>query len=184
MWRKFCKFLLTKVMGWKIGEPIAPDDKCLILGVPHTSGWDLVVSYLYYKGCGGDSKVMIKNSFFVWPLSSILRALGGVPINRKSPAKAIIDIVDAYKENDKFQLAMCPEGTRKPIRRWKTGFHTIATKAGVPVYLGYFDWGTKTVGRGQKFELSDDPKADLEKIQAIYESMHLTGKHPENYLTH
>lgn len=184
MWRKFCKFLLTKVMGWKIGEPIVEEPKCLILGVPHTSGWDLLVSYLYYTGCGGNSKVMVKSSLYVWPIRKIMDAIGCVPINRKNPARAMSDIIAAYNNNEKFHMAMCPEGTRKPIAKWKTGFHTIATRAGVPVYLGYFDWGTKTVGRGQKFELSDDPKADLEKIQAIYESMHLVGKHPENYLTH
>ena len=74
--------------------------------------------------------------------------------------------------------------TKKPIKKWKTGFHTIAKHTGATVYLGYFDWGTKRIGRGEKFELSDDTKADMEKIQAIYEQMHLVGKHNENYLTH
>ena len=83
-----------------------------------------------------------------------------------------------------MHLALAPEGTRKPVRRWKTGFHKIAKEVGCPVYLGYFDWGTKRVGRGQKFELSDDAKADMERIQKIYEEMHLTGRHPENYVTH
>ena len=60
----------------------------------------------------------------------------------------------------------------------------IAKETGVPVYLGYFDWGTKHVGRGEKIELTDDAKADMKRIQEIYESMHLTGKFPENYITH
>jgi hypothetical protein len=32
-------------------------------------------------------------------------------------------------------------------------------------------------------ELTDDPKADLARIQQMYEDMHLVGKHPEKYLT-
>ena len=70
------------------------------------------------------------------------------------------------------------------VGRWKTGYHKIATAVGCPVYLGYFDWGTKRIGRGQKFELTDDPVADTKRIQEIYEAMHLQGKHRENYATH
>ena len=80
-------------------------------------------------------------------------------------------------------LALAPEGTRQPVKRWKTGFHTIAREVGCPVYMGYFDWGTKRVSRGQKVELTDDAKADMARIQALYEEMHLVGKHPEMYIT-
>ena len=52
------------------------------------------------------------------------------------------------------------------------------------VYMGYFDWGTKRISRGHKIELTDDAKADMERIQAMYEEMHLVGKHPEMYITH
>ena len=30
----------------------------------------------------------------------------------------------------------------------------------------------------------DDAKADMARIQALYEEMHLVGKHPEMYITH
>jgi hypothetical protein len=49
--------------------------------------------------------------------------------------------------------------------------------------MGYFDWGTKTIGRGQKVELTDDAKADMARIQDLYEQMHLTAKHPDMYRT-
>lgn len=83
-----------------------------------------------------------------------------------------------------FHLAIAPEGTRKPIKHWKTGFHTIAKQTNCPVYLGYFDWKTKRIGRGEKVELTDDAKADMARIQNIYEEMKLTGKHPDRYITH
>jgi 1-acyl-sn-glycerol-3-phosphate acyltransferase len=88
------------------------------------------------------------------------------------------------KKKEVVRFALCPEGKRKPVKRWKTGFHTIAREVGCPVYLGYFDWGTKHVSRGEKIELTDDPKADMARIQQIYEDMHLVGKHPEMYITH
>lgn len=165
-------------------EPPCPEDKAIILGVPHTTMWDFVISYLYYTSVGGDARCMIKSSAFVWPLGPILRALGALPMDRTSPTKALMSTIHAFNENEKFHLALAPEGTRKPIKKWKTGFHTIARETGASVYLGYFDWGTKRIGRGVKFELSDNAREDMEKIQAIYESMHMQGKHPERYITH
>ena len=182
-WRKCCGWML-KALGWTAVEPVVPEPKCIILGVPHTTIWDLVISYLYYTSVGGDAKVMVKSSVFVWPLSPILRAMGAVPMDRKSPSKATLGIIRHFRESENFQLAMCPEGTRKAVKKWKTGYHTIAREAGVPVYLGYFDWGTRRIGRGQRFELTDDARGDTERIQQAYEQMHLVGKHPEGYVTH
>ena len=83
MWRKFCGFLL-KSMGWTAVEPPVPEDKCVILGVPHTSGWDFVISYLYYTSVGGKAYVMIAKEFFWWPLGPILKGLGAIPVDRKN----------------------------------------------------------------------------------------------------
>ena len=121
---------------------------------------------------------------FFPPLGWILKAMGGIPVDRTSPTKLVRSIIREMEKGGKFHLAIAPEGTRKPIARWKTGFHLIAKETGIPVYLGYFDWKTKRVGRGQKVELTDDAKADMKRIQEIYESMNLVGKHPENYITH
>lgn len=183
MWRKICSFLL-KSMGWTAVEPPVPEDKCLILGAPHTSIWDFVVSYLYYTSVGGKAYVMIKKEFFWGPLGWLLRKLGGIPVDRKNASSLVLSVIHAMNSTERLHLAIAPEGTRKPVKRWKTGFHLIARETGVPVYLGYFDWGTKRVGRGQKVELTDDARADMQRIQDIYESMHLTGKYPKDYITH
>lgn len=183
MSQKFYKWLL-KSLGWKAGEQLPPEDKCIILGVPHTSIWDFAISYIYYKSIGGKAKCVVKKELFKWPLGPVLRKLGGVPVDRKSASSFVLSIIHAMQSEKVFHLAIAPEGTRKPVRRWKTGFHTIAKQVGCPVYLGYFDWGRKVVGRGQKIELTDDARADMERIQQIYESMNMKGKHPENYLTH
>ena len=183
MWRRFCGLML-KMMGWKAGEPMAPDDKCIILGVPHTSFWDFIVSYLYYTSVGGKARCMIKKELFFPPLGWILKAMGGVPVDRKNSTNLIRSVINAAKEEQVFHLAIAPEGTRKAVKRWKTGFHTIAKHTGMPVYLGYFDWSRKVVGRGKKIELTDDAAADMKRIQQIYEEMNLGAKHPKQYITH
>ena len=182
MWRKFCGWLL-KALGWTADTPVVPEDKCIILGVPHTSIWDFVISYLYYVSVGGKPYCMIKGEFFVGPLGWLLRKLGGIPVDRKRGSNVALSVIKEMKALPTAHLALAPEGTRKPVKRWKTGFHTIAREVGCPVYMGYFDWGTKHISRGEKVELTDDAKADMARIQALYEEMHLVGKHPELYLT-
>ena len=183
MWRKFCGWLL-RTLGWTAVDPVAPEDKCIILGVPHTSFWDFVISYLYYESVGGKPYCMIKGELFVGPLGWLLRKLGGIPVDRKRGSNVALSVIKEMKAQKVVHLALAPEGTRQPVKRWKTGFHTIAREVGCPVYMGYFDWGTKRVSRGQKVELTDDAKADMARIQVLYEEMHLVGKHPEMYITH
>jgi 1-acyl-sn-glycerol-3-phosphate acyltransferase len=127
---------------------------------------------------------MVKGEFFWGPLGWLLRKLGAVPVDRKKGGNAALSVIREMKATPRIHLALAPEGTRKPVKRWKTGFHTIARQVGCPVYMGYFDWGTKRISRGHKIELTNDPKADMARIQALYEEMHLVGKHPEMYITH
>ena len=105
-------------------------------------------------------------------------------VNKKNPSAIVLSVIREMEKREKFHLAIAPEGTRQPVRRWKAGFHTIAKETGVPVYLCYFDWGTKHVGIKCKFELTDDAKADLKRVQEEFEKMHLVGKHPGMYITH
>ena len=114
---------------------------------------------------------MIKGELFWGPLGWLLRKMGGIPVDRKKGSNVALSVIKEMKAQKVVHLALA-------------GFHTIAREVGCPVYMGYFDWRTKRVSRGQKVELTDDPKADMVRIQALYEEMHLVGKHPEMYRTH
>lgn len=178
----FSKFLLTKCLGWKIMEPVCPEKKCIILGAPHTSIWDLVISWLYYNAAGGTANVLVKKEAFFWPIGIIVRKMGGIPVDRNTGGAALVrQVIHSYNTSEYMQLAIAPEGTRKATTKWKTGFHTIARAANVPVYLGYYDWGKKEVGRGEKIELTDDPKADLKRIRQWYKNKGVQGKYPEMF---
>lgn len=174
---------LLHLLGWKAGEGVVPEKKCVILGVPHTCLADFLISYLYYRSVGGTARIMVKKEFFKGPVGWMMKKLGAVPVDRSNASALVVSLIKHFDEVDTFHLCLAPEGTRKPVHRWKTGYHLIARKVGCPVYLGYFDWGTKTVGRGQKVELTDDARADTDRIQQIYEDMHLTARHPEKYVT-
>lgn len=182
-WARFCGWLLRR-LGWTTDAGPAPEKKAILLGVPHTSVWDFIISYLFYTQFGRVAHVMVKREFFFWPVGAFLRGCGCIPVDRSSASTMVRSLISEMEGCEEFHLAIAPEGTRKPVRRWKTGFHLIAQATDATVYLSYFDWGTKHVGIGEPFTLTDDPKADMARIQALYEKMGLRGKHPQDYITH
>ena len=180
-WAKFCGKLLRR-MGWEsIGGPMK-EKKAIVLGVPHTSVWDFLVSYLFYTQFGKVAHIMIKKEFFFWPLGPILRACGAVPVDRESAASMVRSLIHEMDQAEEFHLAIAPEGTRKAVKRWKTGFHLIARETGATVYVGYYDWGRKRISVGEPIELSDDPKADMQRIYDIYRPMGIQGKHKDGFI--
>ena len=170
---------LLKLMGWKADESPVEDAKCIILGVPHTSVVDFIVAWAYGVSIGITPNIMIKKEFFFWPLGWLLKKMGAIPVDRSKGSNVALYSIQAMKEADKMYLAIAPEGTRKKTDRWKMGFLTIARACDVPVYLGYFDYGTKKIGHGPKFVVSDNPKEDMKRIQAHYAAMNLEGRHKD-----
>ena len=180
-WAKFCGKLLRQ-MGWEsIGGPMK-EKKAIVLGVPHTSVWDFLVSYLFYTQFGKVAHIMIKKEFFFWPLGPILRACGAVPVDRDSAASMVRSLIHEMDQAEEFHLAIAPEGTRKAVKRWKTGFHLIARETGATVYVGYYDWGRKRISVGEPIELTDDPKADMQRIYDIYRPMGIQGLHKDGFI--
>ena len=180
-WAKFCGWLLRK-MGWEsVGGPMK-EKKAIVLGVPHTSVWDFLVSYLFYTQFGKVAHIMIKKEFFFWPLGPILRACGAVPVDRESPAAMVRSLIHQMDQADEFHLAIAPEGTRKATKRWKTGFHLIARETGSTVYIGYYDWGRKRISVGEPMELTDDVKADMQRIYDHYRPMGIQGRHKDGFI--
>lgn len=180
---RFCGWLLKK-LGWtSVGGPMK-EKKAIVLGVPHTTVWDFLISYLFYTQFDKTAHIMIKKEFFFWPLGPILKSTGAIPVDRSSPATMVRSLITEMEKCDEFHLAIAPEGTRKATKRWKTGYHLIAKETGATVYAGYFDWGRKRVGCGEVFPLTDDARADTDRLQAHYESMHLQGKNKNGFITH
>ena len=88
-----------------------------------------------------------------------------------------------FNDHETLHLALTPEGTRELTKNWKAGFHSIATMANIPVYLGSFDWGRKEIAIWEKFELTDDPKEDIKRMKDFYREKGVVGKFPEMFTT-
>ena len=176
----FAKFMI-KLLGWKVMDGEVPEPKCIILGVPHTSIKDFIISWFFYTSVGGTANIMIKKEFFFWPLGRILKGMGAVPVDRSHGAITAKQIIETMQKADKMHLAIAPEGTRKKTAKWKTGFHTIARACNIPIYLGYFNWKTKQIGRGIRFIPTENTQEDLKKIRAHYKAMNMEGCHPGHF---
>jgi 1-acyl-sn-glycerol-3-phosphate acyltransferase len=180
MWKTICKLIL-KMIGWKTLNGIVPSQKAIIIGVPHTSGWDFVLSYLFYTSVGGVANTMIKKEFFFWPVGPILKKMGGIPIDRDRGASITKQIIHEMNSRVVMHLAITPEGTRNLTKKWKAGFHTIAKATGATIFLGIFDFGRKEIGWIKPFELTDDAEADIRRMKAFYREYGAIARHPEKF---
>ncbi len=170
MLRRFAKFLL-RLGGWEAigGEFDVP--KAVFVAAPHTSNWDGFWALTYKVAFDIDVKFFAKHSLFWFPLGNILRALGGVDLDRDKAASAVSQAIAMFAEEETFYFGLAPEGTRRKTAGWKTGFYRIAMGANVPVYLGFLDFGRRRIGIGPKIELSGDQDADLDIIREFYKGV-------------
>ncbi len=178
--KSICR-LLMKLMGWKAVHGVMPHKKAIILGVPHTSAWDFVISYLYYTSVGGTVHILIKEEFFFWPVGFFLRKSGAIPIDRSKGATVVKRAIELMNQQDEFHLAITPEGTRAKTTRWKAGFHAIAKATGATVYLGFFDWGKKEIGWTDTLGLTDDPQEDIRRMKAYYRAKGIVGRKRDQF---
>jgi 1-acyl-sn-glycerol-3-phosphate acyltransferase len=105
-----------------------------------------------------------------------MRFFGGIPVDRSRNTGMVDAMIAEFGKHDRLVLMIPPEGTRGYVKEWKTGFYRVAVGAGVPIVLGYLDYGRKEAGLGKAFYPSGDYEKDLAAIQAFYRPMR--AKHP------
>jgi len=113
---------------------------------------------------------MIKKEAFFWPLSVVLRSLGGIPVDRKSSQGIVQQMVNVFNSRDDFLLAIVPEGTRKQVRTIRTGFWHIAKAAGVSIICWYLDNSKRETRWLGEIIPGDDKASDLLRIRDLYEN--------------
>lgn len=97
-----------------------------------------------------------------------MRALGGIPVDRRAPAEVVGQVIELVRAGKVFGLVITPDGTRGAHTHWKSGFHRVARATGLPVTLGYVDRTTMTCGLGPSMEMTEDVRADMDRIRAFY----------------
>jgi 1-acyl-sn-glycerol-3-phosphate acyltransferase len=83
-------------------------------------------------------------------------------------AQAVEQAVAVIRANDRIWFTLTPEGTRKRVEKWKSGFLKIARRADVPIVMAYFHYPDRTIGIGDVFHPTGDEEADMAAVRAWY----------------
>ncbi|MDR0763487.1 MAG: 1-acyl-sn-glycerol-3-phosphate acyltransferase [Bacteroidales bacterium] len=176
--KKIAKWLL-KIGGWKPVPFTPPEKKYVVIVAPHTSFWDFVVGKLFCMYRGIPAKFFIKKEFFFFPIRRVLKALGGIPIDRKHAQNVVSYTTELFEKSEDLVIIITPEGTRKRVEKWKKGYYFLAERANVPLYAGFMDFKTRKCGIIRQLPVTGNYEEDFKEIEKTYRGMH--GRHPERF---
>lgn len=177
MFRRICAWILYKRMGWTkdVSEP--HPDKYIICLAPHTSNWDFLIGQLYVRAEGIKSNFLMKKEWFFWPLGSLFRAIGGIPVWRSKHTSMTDNLAQTAIEAKRFHLCITPEGTRSLNSEWKKGFYFIAAKAQIPILLYGVDYEKRLIQCTKTILPTGDIDKEMREIKLYFKDF--KGKRPE-----
>lgn len=146
--------------------------------VPHTSWMDFITGVFARGSIGLEMHYVAKKELFVFPVGAWFRWMGGTALDRQKNENKVEAIANIFKNRKVFRLAIAPEGTRKKVYSWKTGFYYIALKANVPIIAVAFDYGRKEVKIAEPFYPTGNKEEDFKTLEANYKGV--TGYIPYN----
>jgi len=179
MFREISKFIFFNIARFKIvGDFPDKINKYLVIAAPHTSWWDFPMGLVLRSILQKDIRFIGKESLFKGPFGFVFYALGGYPVNRSEKTNMVESMINIFNIHDKFAVAMSPEGTRKRVEKFRTGFYYIAKGANVPIVMVQFNFAEKKVVIREPFHPTDDMKKDMQFIRNYFKG--IKGMVPEN----
>lgn len=172
---RFVGRLMLGLIGFRWVGPFPNLKKFVLVGAPHTTNWDFILGMALLMATGVRVNWIGKHTIFRPPFGGLMRWLGGVAVDRTRADGLVSQASEAIRAADRMVIGVAPEGTRKHVERWKTGFYRIAVGAGVPIALGMIDFGRRELRVDSVFEPTGDMEADIEAIRAQYAGVR--GKH-------
>ena len=159
---------VLRLGGWRLTGSFPDLPKLVVIAAPHSSNWDGIWGFAAKLALGLEIRVLGKAQLFRWPLAPLVRRLGVIPIDRSAPQGTVGQAVALIGNSERIWYALAPEGTRRRVERWKTGFWKIAHEAQVPILPAYFHYPERTIGIGEPFRTTGDMEADLAALRAWY----------------
>ena len=181
MWSYFCRWMLYKCKGFQFEESVKRPKKYIIALAPHTSNWDFILAVLFMGAERFQCGFMMKKEWFFWPLGSIFKKMGGIPVYRAKHTSMTEAMAQTARQTAHFRLCITPEGTRKPVAEWKKGFYYIALGAKLPILLYGIDYDRKLIQCTKTLIPTGDIEQDMREIKRYFKDFR--GKRPENFTT-
>lgn len=169
---------LLGLFGWQVVGHVPNKPKVIIAAAPHTSNWDFILAMLVILSLGLRASYLMKKEAFFWPFAGLFKWLGGVPVARGKTIGLVDSLVEWLNQREKAWLLMTPDGTRRRVARYKTGFLRVAELADVPVLLVAWDYPSKRVVIDEVWALTGDHEADAKAIREHLNSRY-TGRIPD-----
>lgn len=170
---------LLKLWGWQIvGHYPYEIDKKIFVVAPHTSNWDFPVGLLLRSAMNDKIKFIGKKSLFKPPLGWIMYPLGGIPVDRSKRTSFTQSVAELFKSRDRLAIAVAPEGTRKKVEKFKSGYYYMALEAGVPIIPTVFNWHDKQVEFRDAIYFKGHAADEMKAVEAIFRPY--KGRNPEN----
>ncbi|TXH68166.1 MAG: acyltransferase [Lysobacteraceae bacterium] len=166
-WRWLGRTVL-RLGGWRVVGTFPDVPKLVLIAAPHSSNWDGIWGMATKIALGLDMRTLGKHQLFWWPLGGLMRRLGVIAVDRSAAHGVVEQVAAMIRAEQNCWIGIAPEGTRKRVERWKSGFWKIAKAADVPVLPAYFHYPEKTIGIGEPFHLSDDMDADIARLRDWY----------------
>lgn len=158
--------------GWRFDGAMPNLPKFVVIVAPHTSNWDFVIGVATKWALGLDVRWLGKDTLFIPPLGWFMRSIGGVPVDRHHQHNVVEQSVHEFRAREQFVLVLAPEGTRRRVPAWRSGFWHVARQAGVPICCVAFDWGRKSVRLGPSTMASeDDAAAGIARMRSYYDDV-------------
>lgn len=157
-----------RLSGWRFDGALPELPKYVLIVAPHTSNWDFPVGLAAMFALDLDARWFMKDSMFRGPFGRLFRALGGRPIRRESSEGVVAEVAGMIRTEPHFVLAIAPEGTRKQVSDWRSGFYRIAESAGVPIVPVRFDFRRREIGIGAPMRPTGNLAADVAALKALF----------------
>ncbi|MCK9537971.1 1-acyl-sn-glycerol-3-phosphate acyltransferase [Dokdonella sp.] len=165
--RRLVGWLLAR-RGWHIEGGLPDIARLVLVAAPHSSWWDGVIGLAFKVALGVDIAFMGKRELFRGPLGWLLRKLGGIPVTRGQAQGVVEQMAARFADSPRLWLGLAPEGTRRPVKAWRTGFWHVARAAGVPILPVAFDYPARRIVIGQSFLPAASPATDLARLRDFY----------------
>ena len=161
--------VVFKLIGWKLEGNLPNRSKLVLVALPHSSNFDFILALSVIWGWGLKLNYMGKHTLFKFPHGFFFRAVGGIPVDRRSPQGLIEKMTSEFNSRSSLMLGIAPEGTRNRDGTLKAGFARIAIAASAPVVPVIVNYKTKTLTLGTLI-------TDLSSVESIIAAVKEQGR--------
>jgi len=169
-------------LGWKVeGRYPHTLKKKIVIVAPHTSNMDFYIGFLAKTWLNVTGTFYAKGELFKGIVGWILALLGGRPVDRSKRENLVTKAVKDFNDNETHTVLLAPEGTRKKVNKFKSGFYFMALKANVPIVPVAIDYLHKVIKILPNYYIQGKGESEIEEIRQMFKEFQ--GRIPAQGIT-